>query len=99
MLPEEDPTALPSTCQIAQDGKRELLERGARLDDPLEARDDPSLRSLFLPRLVEPTEVVARLEDMIGHFLKKIISVGKHETLKEPIVQFHMALCSVRPEF
>ena len=69
MLPQKDPTALPCTRQVAEDGKCELLERGAGLNDALEARDDPSLCRFFLPRFVETTEVVARLEDVVGHFL------------------------------
>ena len=65
MLPKQYPAALPCAGEVTEDGKCELLERRARLDDALEARDDPCLRSFFLSRLVEATEIVAYLEDVV----------------------------------
>lgn len=69
MLPQQRPTALPSAGEITKDRKRELLKGRVGLDDALQQRYYASLRRFFLPRLVPPAEIEARLEDMIGDFL------------------------------
>ena len=74
MLPQQVSATLACTSKIAENRQSELLERRARLDDPLEARDDPSLCRFLLPRLVEATEIVASLEYVIGHFLVRSVS-------------------------
>ena len=71
MLPQQGPTALSSTGEVAENRKSKLFQRRARFDDTHETWDDACLSSLFLSRLVQSTEVVAGLEDMVRHFLWK----------------------------
>ena len=70
MLPQHHPTALPRTGKVAENGKGELSERRTGLDHAHEQRYYARLRCLFLSALVQAAEIVARLEDMIRHFLR-----------------------------
>lgn len=69
MLPKEVPTTLASTRQITKNRKCKLLQWGTGFDNTFQARDNASLSSFFLPRFVQPTEVITRLENVIGQFL------------------------------
>lgn len=70
-LPQKTPTAFACTCEVAQNRQCELLERRACRNDSLEERNDASLGSFFLAKLVQATQVVACLEDVIGDFLEE----------------------------
>lgn len=72
MLPQQGSTTLARRGQITKDRQRELFEGRVGLEDnAFEAGYDTSLGGFFLAGFVEPAEVVAGLEDMIGHFLSK----------------------------
>ena len=77
MLPEKDATALPRTGQIAKDRQGELLERRLQFHDALQAWDEPGLSGLLLTRLVQATEVVAGLEDVVADFLRHVQRQGR----------------------
>lgn len=65
MLPEHRSTTFPSTSEVAEDRQGELLQRRVRFNNSFQARDNAGLRSFFLTALVEPTKVIACLEDMV----------------------------------
>jgi hypothetical protein len=71
LLPQQNSATLPGTCEITKDWQGELLQWGAGLDNPFQAWNDACLRGLLLSGLVQTAEIVASLEDMVGHFLTR----------------------------
>ena len=65
VLPQQHPTALPRTREVAENRKSELSERGTRLDHAHEQRYDARLSGLLLSTLIQAAEVVASLEYVI----------------------------------
>lgn len=97
VLPQQHSTTLSCAGEVAENRKCELSEGGTRLDHAQEQRYYARLRGLLLSTLVQPTEVVARLEYVIRHFLTRVsdVSAGKGSN-SELRFQRHTALW--RPE-
>ena len=75
VLPQQHSTTLSRAGEVAKNRKRELSERRTRLDHAHEQRYYARLRGLLLSTLVQPTEVVARLEYVIRRFLTRMDDV------------------------
>ena len=69
MLPQKCSAAFSSTRQIAQNRECKLLQWRARLYDPFQAWDNAGLCSFLLTGLVQATESITCLENMVGNFL------------------------------
>ena len=102
VLPQQHSTTLSRADEVAENRKCELSERRTRLDHAHEQRNYARLRSLLLSTLVQPTEVVARLEYVIGHFLTKVDDVRAGKRPKANFflndIQHCGALNSARPK-
>jgi len=79
VLPQQHSTTLSCAGEVAENRKCKLSEGRTRLDHAHEQRYYARLRGLLLSTLVQPTEVVARLEYVIRHFLMRVddVSAGK----------------------